>query len=166
MKNEASDRGDLRKLGELIGDIDVAMMTTRSADSSLASRPLQTLKLDADGELIFFTGADSQKVKELTDDPCVNLTFVHAKDQRYISVRGRARMDRDEATIDELWSPTQHIFFPGGKSDPNLMVLRVRIQDAAYWEAKGNFLARALDFARGMLDESPSDLGDHGHLKI
>jgi general stress protein 26 len=64
-----------------------------------------------------------------------------------------------------LWSPAQSIFFPGGKSDPNLVVLRVRIQDAMYWEAKGNFLARALDFARGMLDESPSDLGEHGHLE-
>ena len=165
MKNEAPDRGDLRKLGELIEDIDVAMMTTRSSDHSLASRPLQTLKLDADGELIFFTAADSQKVKDLTDDPWVNLTYVQPKDQRYVSVRGRARLDRDAAVIAELWSPVQKIFFPDGKSDPNLMVLRVRIQDAAYWEAKGNFLARALDFARGMLDESPSDLGEQGHLE-
>jgi len=75
-------------------------------------------------------------------------------------------MDRDRATIDELWTQIQTVFFPQGKSDPNLMVLRVRIQDAAYWEAKGNFLARALDFSRGTLNPSPSDLGDHGHLEV
>jgi general stress protein 26 len=166
MKNEAPNRGDLHKLADLIEDIEIAMMTTRSADGALSSRPLQTLKLDADGELVFFTAADSIKIEELTNDSRVNLTYVHAKDQRYISVRGKARMDRDRATIDELWTLKQTVFFPQGKSDPNLMVLRVRIQDAAYWEAKGNFLARALDFARGMLDPSPSDLGDHGHLEI
>jgi general stress protein 26 len=165
MKNEAPDHGDLRKLGELIDNIEVAMMTTRAADGSLVSRPLQTLKLDDNGELIFFTAADSHKVDELTRESGVNLAYADPGEQRYVSVRGRARMDRDEATIDELWSPAQKIFFPDGKGDPNLMVLRVRVQDASYWEAAGNFIARALDFARGMLSDSPQDLGKHGHLE-
>jgi len=165
MKNEAPNHGDLRRLGELIGNIEVAMMTTRAADGSLVSRPLQTLKLDDNGELIFFTAADSHKVDELTQESAVNLAYADPGEQRYVSVRGRARMDRDEATIDELWSPAQKIFFPDGKDDPNLMVLRVRVQDASYWEAAGNFITRALDFARGMLSDSPQDLGKHGHLE-
>jgi general stress protein 26 len=165
MKNEAPDHGDLRKLGDMIDDIEVAMMTTRAADGSLVSRPLQTLKIDANGEIIFFTAAKSHKVEELTDDAEVNLAYAHPGDQRYVSVRGRARMDRDEGTIDELWSPAQKIFFPEGRDDPNLMVLRVRVRDANYWEAEGNFIARAFDFARGMLDDEPSDLGKQGHLE-
>jgi hypothetical protein len=43
-------------------------------------------------------------------------------------------------------------------------VLRVRVGDAAYWESAGNFIARALDFARGMLSEEPRDLGKNGTL--
>jgi general stress protein 26 len=164
MKNEAPDHGDLRKLGELIDNIEVAMMTTRAADGSLVSRPLQTLKLDDNGELIFFTAADSHKVDELTQESGVNLAYADPGEQRYVSVRGRARMDRDEATIGELWSPVQKVFFPEGKDDPNLMVLRVRVLDASYWEAAGNFIARALDVARGMISDSPQDLGKHGHL--
>jgi general stress protein 26 len=165
MKNAAPDNSDLRKLAELIGDIEVAMLTTCAADGSLVSRPLQTLKLDANGELIFFTAADSHKVEELTDDASVNLAYAQPSDHRYVSVRGRARMDRDADTIDELWSPVQKIFFPDGKGDPNLMVLRVRVQDASYWEASGNFVERALDLARGMLSENPADLGKQGHLE-
>ena len=148
----------------MIDDIEVAMMTTHAADGSLVSRPLQTLKIDANGEMIFFTAANSHKVEELTDDAEVNLAYAHPGDQRYLSVRGRARMDRDEDTINELWSPAQKIFFPEGKDDPNLMVLRVRVRDANYWEATGNFIARAFDFARGMLDAAPGDLGKQGHL--
>jgi general stress protein 26 len=165
MKNDAPHHSDLYKLGEMIDDIEVAMMTTRAADGSLVSRPLQTLKIDAGGEIVFFTAAKSHKVEELTDDSEVNLAYAHPGDQRYVSIRGRARMDRDEDTIDELWSPAQKIFFPDGKDDPNLMVLRVRVRDANYWEAAGNFIARAFDFARGMLDEKPSDLGKQGHLE-
>jgi len=165
MKNKAPANTDLHKLGELVEDIDVAMMTTRAADGSMVSRPLQTLKLDDNGEFIFFTAAKSHKVDELTADSAVNLAYANPGKQRYVSVRGRARMDRDPDTINELWSLPQKIFFPKGKDDPNLMVLRIRVQDASYWEGASNFIARAFDFARGMLDESPGNLGEHGHLQ-
>ncbi|MEO7063523.1 MAG: pyridoxamine 5'-phosphate oxidase family protein [Dokdonella sp.] len=164
MKNETQATADLRKLGELIDGIEVAMLTTHAADGTMVSRPLQTLAFDTGGELVFFTGADSRKVSELTDHQDVNITYAHPRDQRYVSVRGKVRIDRDKATIDRLWSPVQKIFFPAGKDDPNLVVLHVRIRDAAYWESAGNFVARALDFAKAMLGDEPSDLGKHGTL--
>lgn len=165
MKNQAPDNTDLHRLGELIKDIEVAMLTTRTNDGSLVSRPIQTLRLDANGELIFFTASKSHKVEDLTDDASANLAYADPGEHRYVSVRGRARMDRDDDTIHELWTPAQKIFFPEGRNDPNLMVLRIRVRDAAYWEASDNFVARAFDFARGMLDDAPSDLGEHGHLQ-
>lgn len=164
MKIETGNDAQLDKLGELIKDIEVAMLTTHAADGSLVSRPLQTLKLDADGELVFFTALDSHKVDELTSAGDVNLAYANHDDRRYVSVRGRTRIDRDRATIDELWSSVQKIFFPEGKDDPNLAVLRVRVRDASYWESADNFVLRALDFSRAMLNKEPSDLGKHGHL--
>ncbi|NUR21993.1 pyridoxamine 5'-phosphate oxidase family protein [Frateuria sp.] len=164
MRNDApADDADLRKLAELIDDIEVAMLTTQAADGSLVSRPLQTLKLTAEGDLVFFTAADSAKVHQLTNDLDVNLAYANHDDKRYVSVRGRARIDRDPALVDELWTPAQNVYF-SGKDDPNLAVLRVRVRDAMYWESAGNFAERALDFARGMWSEQPHDLGTRGHL--
>ena len=164
MKNEIQATADLRKLGELIDGIEVAMLTTHASDGSMVSRPLQTLEFDHSGELVFFTGADSHKVDELRANPDVNIAYANPRNQSYVSVRGTASIDRDRATIEELWSPVQKIFFPQGKDDPNLVVLRVRVRDAAYWESAGNFVARALDFAKGMLSKDPSDLGKQGKL--
>jgi general stress protein 26 len=164
MKNEAHATADLRKLGELIEGIEIAMLTTHATDGSLSSRPLQTLALDAGGELVFFTSADSRKLDELASNPDVSLAYANPEKQTYVAVRGTARMDRDRATIDALWSPVQKVFFPQGKGDPNLVVLRVRVRDAAYWEPAGNFIARALDLAEGMLSSEPHDLGRHGTL--
>ena len=59
MKCDPGLRGDLRHLGDLLGDIEVAMLTTHAADGSLVTRPLQTLALDGNGELVFFTAASS-----------------------------------------------------------------------------------------------------------
>ncbi|RYD16378.1 MAG: pyridoxamine 5'-phosphate oxidase [Lysobacteraceae bacterium] len=137
------------------------MLTTRAPDGSLVSRPLQTLAF-SDGELVFFTAADSGKLAELEADPDVNLAYADPARHRYVSVRGRARVTRSRATIEALWSVAQRVFFPGGKDDPNLVVLRVHVRDAAYWEPSGNFVVRALEFARGLLDDEPNDLGRQG----
>jgi general stress protein 26 len=113
---------------------------------------------------VFFTAADSRKLDELRANPDVNIAYADPERRVFVSVRGSARVDRDRGTIDRLWSPVQKIFFPLGKDDPNLVVLRVRVRDAAYWEPAGNFIARALDFASGMLSREPRDLGRHGTL--
>ena len=165
MKTAPQAHADLRRLAGLIDGIDVAMLTTHAADGSMVSRPLQTLEFDAGGELVFFTAADSHKVAELTDNPDVNLAYADPGKQRFVSVRGSVRLDRDRETIDRLWSVTQKVFFPAGKDDPQLMVLRVRVRDAAWWDAADNFVARAIDFAQGLLGEEPADLGEHGHLQ-
>jgi len=164
MKNESHATEAMHKLGELIKGIEVAMLTTRASDGSLVSRPLQTLEFDRGDELVFFTAADSRKVEELGANPDVNIAYANPAKQVYVSVRGTARIDRDRAAIDALWSPMQKIFFPEGKDDPNLVVLHVRVRDAAYWESAGNFIARAIDFASGMLSKEPRDLGKHGTL--
>jgi general stress protein 26 len=164
MKTDLQATPDLRKLAELIDGIEIAMLTTHAPDGSMLSRPLQTLQFDANGELVFFTSIDSAKVGQLTENADVNLAFADPQRQRYVSVRGRARIDREPATVEALWSLSQTIFFPLGKQDPHLVVLRVQVRDAAYWESAGNFVARALDFARGLLSEDPTDLGKHGTL--
>lgn len=167
MKIERQDNDELRKLGELIADIETAMMTTLAADGSLVSRPLQTLKLDARGELLFFTSASSAKVAQLTQDSEANLAYADHDDKRFVSIRGCARMDRDPETIDELWSPIQKVFFPEGKDDPQLMVLRIKVRDAVFWEAaSGSWLERAMDFAQALQSEEPGVLGTRGRLDL
>ncbi len=52
MKNEAHATDDLGKRGTLVDGVDVAMLTTHAADGGMVSRPLQTLKLDRNGELV------------------------------------------------------------------------------------------------------------------
>jgi general stress protein 26 len=165
MQNDAPEPADLDALGQLIDGIEVAMLTTHAADGSLVSRPLQTLELDANGDLVFFTSVESGKVDELAANPDVNVAYADVDANRYVSIRGRARIDRDRATIEELWSPAQKVFFPEGRNDPRLAVLRVRVRDAAWWDAAGNFVERWFDFARALLSEEASDLGKHGHIR-
>lgn len=154
----------LRTLATLVDGIDVAMLSTRADDGTIVSRPIEVLALDSDGEFVAFTAIESAKVTQLTEHAQANLAFVDVPGRRFVSVRARARIDREPDTVDALWSLQQHVFFPGGKDDPRLVVLRLRVDDAAYWDGSQDLLARALDFARGLLSDEPADLGQHGIL--
>ncbi len=130
-------REKIEKLRELIKDIDIAMLTTVDNDGTLRSRPMSTQQTEFDGDLLFLTGADTAKAYEIGRDSRVNVSYAKPDDQRFISVSGTATLLNDRAKIDELWSPIYKVFFPNGKDDPNLRVLKVTVDKAEYWDTKG-----------------------------
>lgn len=165
MKNDTAATAARKRLAALIEGIEIAMLTTRTTDGSMVSRPVQTLQFNGGVELVFFTAANSTKVDELTEHPDVLLSYADPQQGRFVSVRGMASIDRDAATIEALWTPIQRVFFPAGKTDPNLVILRVQLRDAAWWQPAGNFVMRTLDLVRGFISDEPEDLGKHGVIQ-
>ncbi len=78
-----------------------------------------------DGTLWFFTRASSHKVVEVAEDQRVNLSYAHPGKQDYVSVSGRASLVRDRAAIDEHWTESLRTWFPKGKDDPEIALLKV-----------------------------------------
>ena len=94
------------KLSELIERIKVGMPTTLDDQESLRSRPLQTLEVDAKCGLWFFVSADSAKVGEIdAHQQHVSLSYADAHKQDYLSISGSARLARDRAHMQLLWTP-------------------------------------------------------------
>ena len=77
---------DAEKLGELIKDVRIAMLTTVRRDGTLHTRPLATLKYENDGELWFFTSVDSAKVDEIEDDLLVSVAYADTDQNVYVAV--------------------------------------------------------------------------------
>lgn len=124
----------IRKLGELISGIDVAMLTTLGSDGAFHSRPMWTQKRDFDGQLWFFTHSRSPKAMELKNDDHVSLTYCDSDDHRFVAVTGRAQVVADGAEAQRLWHPTYETWFPRGLSDPDLALVRIKVEHAEYWD--------------------------------
>ena len=69
-----SKPGDWAKLGTLIRDIQIALLTTVDLDGHFHTRPLQTMQLEGDDTLWFFTDWSSPKVHEMHQDVRVALS--------------------------------------------------------------------------------------------
>ena len=149
------------KLAELIKDVRIAMLTTTRPDGRLVSRPLGTQEVEFDGDLWFATGADSAKVAEIAAHPYVNVSYASTSDNTFVSVSGRAEVLDDRAKVDELWSPAMKLFFPGGKDDPNLRLIRVTADTAEYWDGPGTILGKALHFMLTAVTDNPASLSEN-----
>lgn len=158
---------DLEKLREMIKDIDFCMLTTIDERGDLHSRPMSSNgEIDQNGELWFFTGASSHKVSEINDTPRVNVSFADPQNQNYISISGRARLVRDRKKIEELWQPQYQIWFPEGKDDPNVALLRVKIAKAEYWDSPSSTISYALNLVSALVTGDEPDMGDHRQLEF
>jgi general stress protein 26 len=71
--------------------------------------------------------------RELEADPRVNVCMQDKR--RFVSVTGVARLMRDRALIDKLWSEAWRIWFPKGKDDPSLCIPIIEPGEAADWDA-------------------------------
>ena len=162
--NKATNKQE--HLYELLKDFDTAMLVTRSADGHMHSRPMAIAELRPDSDAYFVTGIDSPKVAEITANPSVTLTFQSSN--QYASLSGRAAITRDQALIDRLYKEDWKIWFPGGKTDPSISMLKFSAQHGEYWDNAG---AQGLKFvfeaAKAYVKgERPKEEDEKQHAKV
>ena len=106
-KMSHSDPGDLAKVREFILAIRVALLTTVDRDGHFHTRPVQTLEVEAERTLWFFTDWSSPKVDELHHDVRVSLGYADIAKNVYVAVTGSGRLMRDGQKAKNLWSIEQ-----------------------------------------------------------
>ncbi|WP_242918809.1 pyridoxamine 5'-phosphate oxidase family protein [Pontibacter liquoris] len=166
MNNDQNTQENLQKLIDKIKDIDVAMMSTIEDDGCIRSRPMQTQQVKDDGAIWFFTGYESEKSHELQHDAHVNLSYANPDDNVYVSVSGKATLTRDQAKIDELWSPAIKAWFPKGKDDPNIGLIKVTIDKAEYWDSPSSTMVQLYGMAKAALTGKRPDGGENKKINL
>lgn len=129
-------------LYELLKDFDTAMLVTRSADGNMHARPMAVAELEPNADAYFVTSIESPKVAEIEADPRVTLTFQGPN--RFAAVAGRASVVRDRELLDRLWKEAWKVWFPKGKEDPDVSLLKFDAEHGELWDNAG---AKGIKFA-------------------
>ncbi len=124
----------ISKLNELIQGISTAILTTVRPDSSLHSRPMASQPIDDSGAFWFLTGSNTEKVEAVRTIQRVNLAFLDHAANRYVSVSGFCELVRNSAKAKSLWKPEYKTWLPGGLEDPDLVLMKIVVQEAEYWD--------------------------------
>lgn len=165
-KNLSGPEG-LEKIGDLIKDIRMCMMTTAAPDGSFDARPMATqLPKNFEGTLWFLTRNESGKVAEIRQDEHVSLLYADNADSKYVAVKGRASVSHEKAKIHELWNPMYKAWFPDGEDDPSIAVLAVRMTEAQYWEASSSRLVRGIKYLAAAATGGKVSVGETGKVTV
>lgn len=156
----------MQKLDKMLKGIRIAMLTTVMQDGTLRSRPMATQDDDFDGQIWFFSDAESAKVYEVRGESHVNLAYCDPSNNRYVSVSGRASVVRDPSRARELWSPAAKAYFPNGPEDPNLVLLKVDVDQAEYWDGPSSTVGQVISFAKALITGHRPDAGEHRKLDL
>ncbi|MDQ2866475.1 MAG: pyridoxamine 5'-phosphate oxidase family protein [Candidatus Eremiobacteraeota bacterium] len=151
------------RLNDMIGEIEIAMVTSVDDEGMLHSRPMATQAAQDDGTVCFFTSAQTS-VAYQSDDTYVNVSYADAKRSVYISISGLATILDDRERIKKLWDPASAAWFPKGLEDPELRLLCVQIERAEYWDVASNALTLLVGYARKAITGKSDGIGSHERI--
>ncbi|CBT75692.1 MAG TPA: pyridoxamine 5'-phosphate oxidase [Glutamicibacter sp.] len=147
----------------IIKDLRIAMVSTHSA-GKLASRPLTLIEASEQGELWFFSTADSEIVHEIRAQGLVNAAFSGSK--AWVSVSGQAQVVQDVAKKKELWNTAVETFASEGPESAQTVLLRIDADSAEYWENPGGAASLVAGWVKQKLTGKPAEPGDSNTVEL
>jgi len=156
----------VKKIKDFVNDIKVCMFCTNVTHLPFRTRPMSTLEVDEEGNLWFFSAKSSDKNDEIKDNDTVQLIYAKNSDAHFLTITGKATMVQDQTKKDEMWNPIGKAYFPGGKDDPDLALIKVKPVAAHYWDTVYGKMVTWLKMATSAVTGNRADVGVEGKLKV
>jgi general stress protein 26 len=145
-----------KKLIETLRHYETVMVATTAANGSIHARPMAIAEVDDSGEVWFVSSEDAPKIDEARHDARALVTG--QEKGRYVSLSGTLDVIHDRERIRALWKESWKAYFPDGKDDRTIVLLRLRPEIGEYWDSRGMRGVRYLfEAARAVLDGRPAD---------
>jgi len=152
-------RGSKQELLDLLAEFDTAMLIGVEPDGTLRARPmgLQQERL-SDCDVWFVTADDTHKTDEIDRNRHVNVCCFRTRDRAYISISASAHVERSPAEVRRLWQPDWKLWFGDEKpEDGGIVLLKLDVERAEYWEPEGGRLRVLYAMAKGYLSDEPAE---------
>ncbi len=155
------------KIRELVAQAQTCFFcTVIVSGQSVKTRPMAAQEVDSQGHLWFLGASDSVVVREIGQDPKVQLMFQGSPHSDFLTLYGHATLSRDKAKIDELWKPLMKTWFTEGKDDPRITVIQVAPAEGYYWDTKHNKVIVLAKMVAGMLIGKTLDDSIEGRIRV
>lgn len=154
------------KVKELAEAARIGMMITRLGSQPLSIRPMATQKVNEEGYIYFLAVKGADSVTHINESPDVQLVYANAGKSEYLSLYGRGEVYRDQQEIDEMWSDFVKTWFPEGKDDPNLVIIRFKTETGYYWDTQHGKAAQLLGMVIGAITGKETDDSQEGRINV
>lgn len=155
----------LKKMTEMVEDIDFAMLLTDLKSQPIHAVPMSTKKVDDQGNIWFLSGLNSEHNTNIVKSPEVQLLYSDISDMEFISIYGRASIVADQAILKDLYGKSDDAWF-NGVDDPNLTAIKIVPEEAYYWDNKHNKYISLFKMGVAAITGKKADVGEKGRLNL
>jgi general stress protein 26 len=128
-----------------------------SPDHSHHMQPMAPQSAREDQEIWFYTRKDSDIAKAAMSGGAAHMCLF--TDDYQACVDGDLQTTYSKDHIDRYWSSLVEAWFPGGKADPELTMLRFQPASAAIWASTGSTLRFGWEMAKAITTGEEPDVG-------
>ena len=118
------------------------------------------------GTIWFFTRRDTELVRKLVQGGKAMFNLVAKDRDLWACIGGTITEQHDGERIEKYWNPIVAAWFPEGKDDPELTLLRLDADDAEVWISQKGPIRFAFEIAKANLTDSEPDVGQHARLNL
>jgi general stress protein 26 len=154
------------KFWDMIEDHHACMLVTHGPGGTLHARPMHAIPEREKREILFFTELSGGKAHEIATSDEVCLAFVSEKKNDYIAVQGKAELSRDRALIEKHWNTMVKAWFPQGKDDPNVGMIRVHVRAGEYWDSSSSDISNMLRMMTAAATGKRPDMGESSKVRF
>jgi len=154
------NREKLQNIGKKIKGIRTCLFVTHGLERGLKARPMGTQDIEFDGSVWFMTDKRSNKYKEIENNKSVALEYADGNGVTFVSLSGDAEFLVDQKKIEDFWNPFYKAWFESPQ-DQNIVLIKVTVTRAEYWDNKGGKLGGLADIAIGAVTGKTNSLDEH-----
>ncbi|MEH6664270.1 MAG: pyridoxamine 5'-phosphate oxidase family protein [Brevundimonas sp.] len=165
---EHLDRKDVEeRLFKAIEDTRVGMLGV-SGGEPRHMQPMTAYVEREAGELWFYTYRDTDLVRDVNASGGHHAMFcLISKDREiYACMGGRLEEHFDRERMERYWNPVVAAWYPEGKDDPRLTLVRMTLDDAQVWVSEAGPVRFAFEIAKANMTHEQPDLGDRADIRF
>jgi general stress protein 26 len=112
------------------------------------------------GTIWFFSRDDTDFAQEVAAGGQHGMFTYQAKDQKVQAcIHGHLSIDQDRTRIEKYWNPVVAAWYPDGKDDPHLTLVRFDADDGRVWVSDKGALGFGYEVLKANLTKTTPDAG-------
>lgn len=123
------------------------------------SQPMTAFREEETGTIWFFTRDDTDLAADVATAQDAMFTYQSKDQEVFACIHGMLSIDNDRARIEDYWNPVVAAWYPEGKDDPHLTLLRFDGDDGRIWLSKKGPVSFFYEIAKANLTKTLPDAG-------
>jgi general stress protein 26 len=124
------------------------------------AQPMTAYREEETGTIWFFTRDDTDLARDIGQGGQKGMFTYGSKDQEvWACFHGSLSLRRDQAVIDKHWNPIVAAWYPDGKDDPHLTIIRFDADDGRVWLSKKGAAGFFFEIAKANLTKTMPNVG-------